>query len=289
MAEVCLADKKKGFGDALLDLFVVREEGDAGKPAGAASPGGASEPPGAKSGDAAQAATEAAVVDDLIARYAKGEPAGKARATKPPRAAPPAATAAPEPTAQKSAVAPTATAATSAAAALPAANAVAEPTAPVPQIEIDTAAVLRKAGLSQEDQDRVEKTMTLLHTLPGDTPLPLKRQIVAASLQAFGIAVDQIVESALLHQGAFLRHQEEGDKQTQAQLQDSSRRLAELEKEAARIKQQMNEQRAQQQGLIYAVSRQKVRLQGILDFFGAEAVERAQKSSVKLRSGRPER
>ena len=157
----------------------------------------------------------------------------------------------------------------------------------MPQVEIDVATVLRKAGLSPEDQDRVEKTQNLLHTLPGDTPVALKRQIVGASLQAFGISVDQIVESALLHQAAFLRHQDEGEKQTQAQLQENSRRLAELEKEAARIRTQMNEGRSQQAGLVFAVSRQKARLQGILEFFGSEAVERVQKTSVKLRSGRP--
>ncbi len=287
-----MADKKKGFGDALLDLFVVREEGDAAKPGGSAGAGGSSDN---ATRDAAAPAGDAAVVDDLIARYAKGDAAGKARSPRPPN---PATTTSAliEPTPSASASGPAAaTASASPTAAAPASApaksaspAVAEPALPVPQIEIDVVAVLRKAGLSPDDQDRVEKTLNLLHTLPGDTPVALKRQIVGASLQAFGISVDQIVESALLQQGAFLRHQDEGEKQTQAQLQDSSRRLSELEKEAARIKQQMSEQRAQQQGLVFAVSRQKARLQGILEFFGTEAVERVQKSSVKLRSGRPQ-
>jgi hypothetical protein len=287
-----LADKKKGFGDALLDLFVVREEGDAAKPGGSAAAGGSSD---SAARDAAAPASDAAVVDDLIARYAKGDAAGKARSPRPPNPAtttsaliePTPAASASGPAAATASSSPTA-AAPAAAPAKAASPPVAEPALPVPQIEIDVGAVLRKAGLSPDDQDRVEKTLNLLHTLPGDTPVALKRQIVGASLQAFGISVDQIVESALLQQGAFLRHQDEGEKQTQAQLQDSSRRLSELEKEAARIKQQMSEQRAQQQGLVFAVSRQKARLQGILEFFGTEAVERVQKSSVKLRSGRPQ-
>ena len=45
--------------------------------AGGAAEAGASEP--------ATPAADAAVVDDLIARYAKGEPAGKTRSTRPPR------------------------------------------------------------------------------------------------------------------------------------------------------------------------------------------------------------
>lgn len=283
-----MADRKKGFGDALLDLFVVREDGDVARPggdAGGAAEAGASEP--------ATPAADAAVVDDLIARYAKGEPAGKTRSTRPPR---PGASGTAVPEATPPASAPAGTAGSLAAppaapsapvAAKPPAPSAAEPALPVPQVDIDVATVLRKAGLSPEDQDRVEKTLNLLHTLPGDTPVALKRQIVGASLQAFGIAVDQIVESALLHQAAFLRHQDEGEKQTQAQLQENSRRLAELEKEAARIRTQMNEGRSQQAGLVFAVSRQKARLQGILEFFGSEAVERVQKTSVKLRSGRP--
>ena len=285
-----MADRKKGFGDALLDLFVVREDGEVAKPggdAGGAAEAGASEP--------ATPAADAAVVDDLIARYAKGEPAGKTRSTRPPRPGV-SGTAAPEATPPAPATVPAGTAGGSAAppappsapvAAKSPAPVAAEPALPVPQVEIDVATVLRKAGLSPEDQDRVEKTQNLLHTLPGDTPVALKRQIVGASLQAFGISVDQIVESALLHQAAFLRHQDEGEKQTQAQLQENSRRLAELEKEAARIRAQMNEGRSQQAGLVFAVSRQKARLQGILEFFGSEAVERVQKTSVKLRSGRP--
>lgn len=289
-----MADRKKGFGDALLDLFVVREDGDAAKPGGTAGEGSGA--PSATS-DTGAPSSDAAVVDDLIARYAKGEPATKTRSTRPPRPATatdaasalapaPAASPAASPSGAVSpAQSPVAPATTSAA--KPAGSPSPEPATPVPQVEIDVAAVLRKAGLSPEDQDRVEKTMNLLHTLPGDTPVALKRQIVGASLQAFGISVDQIVESALLHQGAFLRHQEEGEKQTQAQLQDGSRRLAELEKEIARLKLQMSEQRAQQQGLLFAVSRQRARLQGILEFFGTEAVERVQKTSVKLRSGRP--
>jgi len=266
MAEVCLAEKKKGFGDALLDLFVVREEGDA-EPSAATSSA-----PTDSTGSAA--ASEAAVVDDLIARYAKGD-GGKSRSTRPPAAGKSAAVEPSPPPSSQAAVDPVPPAAS--------------PDLPqqVPQIDIDVATVLRKAGLSNEDQDRVEKTLNLLHTLPGDTPVALKRQIVGASLQAFGISVDQIVESALLHQAAFLRHQDEGEKQTQAQLQENSRRLAELEKEAARIRAQMNEGRSQQAGLVFAVSRQKARLQGILEFFGSEAVERVQKTSVKLRSGRP--
>lgn len=274
-----MAEKKKGIGDALIGLFVVREEDEAKGESEAASPAPAGV---ARTGDDA-------VVDDLIARYAHAkEGADSARATRPPRGAATAtagATAAGA-TAAGATITPSPSGGTTAAPVetTPAAAAAATPAVPIPQVDIDADSVLRKAGLSTDERDRVEKALNLLHTLPADTPLALRRQIVGASLQAFSISIDQIVESALLHQGAYVRYGREGEKQTQTLIEQGTARLAELEREAARIQQNMEAQRAQLQGLTFAVSKQKARLQEILEFFGPEAVERVQQTSVKLRS-----
>ena len=157
-----------------------------------------------------------------------------------------------------------------------------------------TALLLRGASILSDD-DRVPLRPVDLIIRDG-TIAELKRQtsvdavffcagqIVGASLQAFSISIDQIVESALLHQGAYVRYGREGEKQTQTLIEQGTARLAELEREAARIQQNMEAQRAQLQGLTFAVSKQKARLQEILEFFGPEAVERVQQTSVKLRS-----
>lgn len=243
-----MAEKKKGIGGALIDLFVVRGE----EPIDVAS--AAAPPP------QAAAATGDRAIDDLIARY------GSAAAARGPSSAPAAA-----PSRPSGSVEPLVE---------PLEVDVAVPES-VPQIDVQ--AVLRKAGLSAEEQGRVDKALTLLHTLPASTPIDLKRQIVAASLQAFGIPVDQILEAALLYISAFESHARAGDTETQTQLEQSKRRLAELEQEAARIKLQMQELGSQQQGLAFACSRQKLRVKEVLDFFGPEAVEHARQSSVKLR------
>ena len=157
------------------------------------------------------------------------------------------------------------------------------PAAKVPEVKVDFPAVLRRAGLSDDEQGRVDKTINLLHTLPAETPIEVRRQIVGASLSAFGIPVDQIIESAALHLRALDRHIKEGQKQTQTLLEQSNRRLAELEQEVARVKQVMQEQLGLQQGLTTACNMQKLRVQEVLEFFGRESLDRVAQTSVKLR------
>mgnify|MGYP006992421423 CR=1 FL=1 len=153
----------------------------------------------------------------------------------------------------------------------------------VPDLKVDFPDVLRRGGLSNDEQGRVDRALTLLHALPAETPVEIKRQIVGASLQAFGIPVEQIIESAALHLYAYDRHIKEGQAQTQALLEQSNRRLAELEQEVARVKLVMQEQLTQQRGLTAACNKQKLRVQEVLTFFGEEALNKVAQTSPKLR------
>lgn len=274
-----MADKKKGIGDALIGLFVVRD--------GSEAEGELPPDPNAVTATASKGAVSTGdpAADDLIARYASGDASGKVAAKRPPSRPPsPQTLASMKASLKGGATAPAGTAETApAAAATATVTATVDPAVAVPDVKVDFQAVLRKAGLSDEEQGRVDKALTLLHTLPAETPTEIKRQIVAASLQAFGIPVDRILESALLHIAVFEKHARAGETETQSTLEQSNRRLAELEREATRIRQTMQETRAHQQGLAFACSRQKMRVNEVLEFFGPEAVERARQSSVKLR------
>ncbi|HPH25416.1 MAG TPA: hypothetical protein PLA87_01110 [Pseudomonadota bacterium] len=264
-----MAEKRKSIGNTLLGLFVVRPEDELAEDSPPAAASGAK-----GSGDAA--------VDDLIARYGGGAPA-KPGSRPPAPPAPPAGrpgTRPPRPPAGATG-APVAGTGTPPAADAAVAQAAAE--ANVPEVKIDFPGMLRRSGLSDEEQGRIEKALTLLHTLPAETPIEIKRQIVGASLQAFGFPIDQIIESAALHLKALDKHIKEGQTQTQALLEQSNRRMAELQQEVARVQQVMQEQLAQQQGLTASCNRQKLRVQEVLDFFGREAMERVAQTSVKLR------
>jgi hypothetical protein len=147
---------------------------------------------------------------------------------------------------------------------------------------VDFPAVFRAAGLPDEEQGRIDKAMTLLKTLPAETPKEVKKQIVEASLKAFGYPVEQIIEAGALEIQALEVYIQAGQRDTQTLLVQSQQRLAELEAEAARVKQVMEQQVTAQTALAQVCNQQKLKVQEVLEFFGQEAVARVVSQSSKL-------
>jgi len=144
------------------------------------------------------------------------------------------------------------------------------------------AQVYRSAEIDDEEQERVEKALTLLQSLPTETPKEIKKQIVEASMKAFGIPVDQIIETGaqeIQALDAFIKH---GEQQTQSVLSDARARVIKLEAEVAEIKKLMELQVGTQESLARATNEQKLRVQSVLEFFGQEAVARVVRESPKL-------
>jgi wobble nucleotide-excising tRNase len=144
------------------------------------------------------------------------------------------------------------------------------------------AQVYRSAEIDDEEQERVEKAMTLLTSLPNETPKDIKKQIVEASMKAFGIPVDQIIETGaqeIQALDAFIKH---GEAQTQSVLSDARARVIKLDAEIAEIKKLMELQVGTQESLARATNEQKLRVQSVLEFFGQEAVARVVRESPKL-------
>jgi hypothetical protein len=148
--------------------------------------------------------------------------------------------------------------------------------------KVDFPAVFRAAGVDDEDQGRIEKARSLLGTLPAETPREVKKQIVEASLKAFGYPVEKIIESGAMEIQALEIYIQSGQKDTQSLLVESQKRLAELDAEIARVKKVMEEQVAAQEGLTRSCNEEKLRVQEVLEFFGQEAVARVVKESPKL-------
>jgi hypothetical protein len=147
---------------------------------------------------------------------------------------------------------------------------------------IDFPTLYRAASIPDEDQQRVEKAIGLLKTLPTETPHEIKKQIVEASLKAFGLPIDEIIEAGaqeIQALEAYIRH---GEQETQNVLLQGNARLAELANQMTEVKKVMEQQVVSQQVLARSSNEEKLRIQVVLEFFGQEAVARVVKESPKL-------
>jgi hypothetical protein len=142
--------------------------------------------------------------------------------------------------------------------------------------------VYKAAQIDDEAQQRVEKALSLLKSLPTETPKDVRKQIVEASLKAFGIPLDQIIETAAEEIQALEAYIQHGERQTEAILTDASSQIARLEAQIGEVKKLMDLQVRTQRGLVKASNDQKLRVQAVLEFFGQEAVARVVRESPKL-------
>jgi hypothetical protein len=147
---------------------------------------------------------------------------------------------------------------------------------------IDFPAVYRAAQISEEEQTHVDRACGLLQTLPSETPKEVRRQIVEASLRAFGLPVDQIIEAAAQEIQALEAYIRLGERDTQSTLADGNKRLQELADQMALVKRAMEDKVMAQQGLARSANEQKLKVQVVLEFFGQEAVAKVVKESPKL-------
>ena len=163
----------------------------------------------------------------------------------------------------------------------PAVEFVAAPPA-APGGQVDFPGVYAAAGIDDEEQARVEKAAGLLRSLPEGTDPALKKQIVEASLNAFGVPIDKIIEAGVQEIQALEGYIRSGAGDTQTLLQESQDRIAQFEAEIRRIRQVMEERVAEQNGVIRACNDRKLDIQRVLEFFGQEAVARVVRDSPKL-------
>jgi hypothetical protein len=159
----------------------------------------------------------------------------------------------------------------------------------VPQVAAGTTPDLRvftqvykAAQITDDAQQRVEKALSLLQSLPTETPKEVRKQIVEASLKAFGIPLDQIIETAAEEIQALEAYIQHGERNTGAILTDATQQVSRLEAQIAEVKRLMDLQVRTQRGVVKASNDQKLRIQAVLEFFGQEAVARVVRESPKL-------
>lgn len=154
------------------------------------------------------------------------------------------------------------------------------PAAPGGQVDFD--AVFEAAGVDAEERGRVARAAELLKSLPAGTDAAVKKQIVEASLRAFGVPVEKIIEAGAEEIQALEFYIRAGAGDTETLINESERRIREYEEEIKTIRLVMQERVQEQQAVIKLCNEKKLEVQQILEFFGQERVAAVVKASPKL-------
>jgi hypothetical protein len=156
------------------------------------------------------------------------------------------------------------------------------PGAPGGNVDFDR--VFAAAGIADEEQSRVVKAVELLRSLPAETPVGVRKQIVEASLKAFGVPIEKIIEAGVAEIQALEGYIRVGASDTQKLLRESEERTRQYEAEIKQIRTVMDERVREQDAVVRACNDKKLSVQQILEFFGQDAVARVVRASPKLRS-----
>lgn len=149
---------------------------------------------------------------------------------------------------------------------------------------VDFDGVFTAAGISEEDRGRVTRASDLLASLPPDTPVAVKKQIVEASLKAFGVPIDEIIEAGVGEIQALEGYIRAGVADTQQVLADGEKRIRLYEDEIRQLRSVMEQRVAEHQAVVKACNDKKLSVQQVLEFFGQEAVSRVVQASPKLQT-----
>jgi hypothetical protein len=148
--------------------------------------------------------------------------------------------------------------------------------------KVDFPAVYAAAGIDPEEQSRIARASDLLKSLPAGTDAALKKQIVQASLTAFGVPIEKIIEAGVEEIQALEGYIRAGAADTTKVTEESAKRIAQYEEEMKALRLIMQERVEEQQSVMKSCNEKKLEIQSILEFFGREAVERVVKASPKL-------
>jgi hypothetical protein len=148
--------------------------------------------------------------------------------------------------------------------------------------QIDFVAVFSAAGVDNEEQQRVARTTDLLRSLPAGTDAAVKKQIVEASLKAFGVPIEKIIEATAEEIQALDGYTRNCAADNEKLIQESDARIKQYEDEIKNIRTVMQQSVEEQQNLIKACNDKKLEIQQVLEFFGRDKVASVVKASPKL-------
>lgn len=148
--------------------------------------------------------------------------------------------------------------------------------------QVDFDAVFDTGGVDVDERERVNKAKSLLDSLPESTDFAVKKQIVEASLNAFGVPIEKIIEAGVAEIQALEFYIRSGGSDTETLLKESSQRIQQYELEIQNLRKVMEERVKEQNTIVAACNAKKLEVQKVLEFFGRDAVAQVVKDSPKL-------
>ncbi len=153
---------------------------------------------------------------------------------------------------------------------------------PVENGQVNFEAVYESGGVDAEERERIAKAKSLLDSLPDTTDFATKKQIVEASLKAFGVPIEKIIEAGVSEIEALEFYIRSGKSDTEKLLKESTERIQNYEQEIKNLRNIMEQRVAEQNTVVAACNSKKLETQKILEFFGRETVAQVVKDSPKL-------
>jgi hypothetical protein len=154
------------------------------------------------------------------------------------------------------------------------------PAAPGGRVDYD--AVFDAAGIGAGERDLFAKAAGLLTTLPEGTEPATRKKIVEASLKAFGVPIDRIIETGA-HQVQTLEvYLQEQAAKTRSVAEESQTLIADYEAKIRDVRALLERRIAEQGAVQTSCNGRKLEIQKVLEFFGQEAVARVVRESPKL-------
>ena len=148
--------------------------------------------------------------------------------------------------------------------------------------EVDFNQVYEAAGIDAAARERVTRTQDLLNSLPPGTEEAVKKQIVMASLRAFGVPIEQIIESTAQEIQALEAYIRNGAADTDKVTAEAEQRIKQYEDEIVKLRTIMRQRVDEQQTVVRSCNDKKLEVQKVLEFFGQDAVAQVVRDSPKL-------
>lgn len=157
----------------------------------------------------------------------------------------------------------------------------AAPAAPAPNLRLDKLAapaagakinfdeIFTQGGVDPAQLERVNKAETLLKGLPEATPIDIKRQIVEASLNAFGIDPLTIITATQTQLQALDTFVKLVSEQTAKGISGAEEQIKKLNEQIATLRADIDKRTGQLTQTTNAATARKSEVQRVLDFFGA--------------------